>query len=783
MIPHIRSKSSPWRFAAIIFATMTLAVYFPVLRGQIPFPRDTVVQFPAWAGSPRGNATPVADIGDLVTAFYPFRALAAEAVSGGELPLWNPFILAGTPFLANSQSALFYPLTASYYVLGLPAGWTLAIMIRMFLAALFMWLFVRSMGASQAGAILAGIVFAGCGFMTAWQGQSMGDAAIWLPLIFYATRRLQADPSARCVAWTALAFAMPVLAGHPETAGHLTLAGTAWALWLWMAPGPTSGRFDLRFLSRFAVAGGLAIGLASVQMIPTLEWLKQVGNSFDAVWPPLPLYEALGLVSRDALRSPNSAGVHIPEAAAYAGMITLLLCPLAALHKTRRHAGFLAVMILLAFGVSYGVEPLQWIAVHVPVVKAIKNWRAILIGNFGIAALAGLGVSALEEEPEFRGRRRLWALIFTVAAFIFTFILVYKLQRATGFRVEFMRRPSFSRALLIAGAIPIFWRLSGGLRGRLFAASVCVIAVFDLVTFGYGYTTFASRDHVFPNASVFDFLKTRANPFQYRIAAVREPYPVNSPMMYGLASADGYEVRLLRIRQFCADYSVNSPDSVSFDWDASSLQMDRRLDMLNIRYFVVNVGGEGFRQFSRRPDRYTIVFKDDHVAVFENRRVLPRAFAVPASGIEIIDEAANQMARVKDPSFDPEQAVVLSHAPPDLARVAPDRDDAFESKVDVVTASISGYTLRTTASAPAVIVISQTYYPGWKAFVDGQESPVVDANYALTGFTVRAGTHAVRLVFAPRSFRIGISLTCLSAAVLAIMVLSELIKRRGASFG
>src|SRR6185436_11652179 len=108
------------------------------------------------------------DIGDLVTAFYPFRALAAQAVRGGEFPLWNPNMLGGAPFLANAQSALFYPLTAIYYTLGLPAGWTVAIILRMFLAACFMWLFARSIGATSAGAITAGIVFSACGFVTVW---------------------------------------------------------------------------------------------------------------------------------------------------------------------------------------------------------------------------------------------------------------------------------------------------------------------------------------------------------------------------------------------------------------------------------------------------------------------------------------------------------------------------------------------------------------------------------------------------------------------------------------
>src|SRR5262245_5114197 len=104
MRPTTAARRRSWRLPAVIFAVVVAGTYLPVFRGKIPFPLDTVVQFAAWRASspvtiPRA---PVADIGDLVTAFYPFRAIAVDAVRHGDLPLWNPYMLAGAPFLANS---------------------------------------------------------------------------------------------------------------------------------------------------------------------------------------------------------------------------------------------------------------------------------------------------------------------------------------------------------------------------------------------------------------------------------------------------------------------------------------------------------------------------------------------------------------------------------------------------------------------------------------------------------------------------------------------------------
>ena len=121
------------RTAFIIFGLLAAANYFPLLLGLVPFPAHLLAPFPAWGGSSRWP--PIPEIGDLITSFYPFHALAARAVHDGSFPLWNPHILSGAPFLANAQSALFYPPNFLYYVLPVPAAWAVCLLIRMFVCA------------------------------------------------------------------------------------------------------------------------------------------------------------------------------------------------------------------------------------------------------------------------------------------------------------------------------------------------------------------------------------------------------------------------------------------------------------------------------------------------------------------------------------------------------------------------------------------------------------------------------------------------------------------------
>src|SRR5881409_2644065 len=203
------SERSFWLLAIVIFLLFTSLNYLPVFLGKIPFPRDMVLQFPAWADFPRSEDwQSYANIGDLVTSFYPFRAIASRAIHEQRtLPLWNPYFQSGIPFQADPQTSLFYPLHFVYYMLPLPIAWTACLLMRMVLAGLLMTLFVRSIGATKAGSIFSGIIFTSCGFLTAWQGQSHADSAIWLPLICYAVQRLHRDRSTRSLALAGFAFA------------------------------------------------------------------------------------------------------------------------------------------------------------------------------------------------------------------------------------------------------------------------------------------------------------------------------------------------------------------------------------------------------------------------------------------------------------------------------------------------------------------------------------------------------------------------------------------------
>jgi len=763
------ANRSFWWVTVGIALLLSSIEYAPVFVGKIPFPSDFVFDFPPYAKSaPPEYPTPHTNIGDLVTSFYPYHVLAARAASDWTVPLWNPYMLAGAPFLANTQSALFYPPNFLYYLLPVPLAWTAGFFLRRILGALFMTMFMRRIGASPTAAIISGLLFSFCGFLTGWQGQAMHDAAIWLPLVCYSTVRLLQEVDRRSVAIAAVAYAMPVLAGHPETAAHVTLTGVALAGVL--LPGNAASG---SFIKRFTACGILAMGLASVQMFPTLEWLQNIHHLLP-IWPPLPLWSMLATVARDTIHRSNSAGILYPEHAAYLGMLTFITAPLALLHSRRRIVFFLIAWAAVAISVVYGIGPVFWMIHYIPVLKTLKNERLILVASFCATALAGLGITVLEDfRKSEEWRRRTEAAILAASGFLVAFLLVYVLHLFSSELIEFVRMNRFSVFLLTAGAGAVGLKVVGVLYRRALQAVLLLIVGVDLATVNRGAIPFTKPRDVFPRIELFDRLPRDSQPF--RVAQLSASYGANFEVMYGISGVCNYEIGLERIKSFLKDLSKDEMDSVMLTARGVLESKDRRVDMLNAKYFIITTWDPNHLEFQKQPERFRFMYTAGDTDVYENLKAMPAAFVVPASGAVVVEDEVSQLARVKDPMFDPEREVVLAR--PISQAVAVSTSGGTPAKVEWLSKRTNSFDLKVTASEASVLVVSQIDYPGWKASVDGQPVDMTRANYALPAIFVPQGEHHIVFSFEPLSFRLGLLLSAVSVSVIAIMFSSSLTPR------
>jgi hypothetical protein len=240
--------------------------------------------------------------------------------------------------------------------------------------------------------------------------------------------------------------------------------------------------------------------------------------------------------------------------------------------------------------------------------------------------------------------------------------------------------------------------------------------------------------------------------------------------MYGHAALGGYELSLERIKTFLKDVTRDEMDSVMLTTKGVLETNDRRLDMLNAKYYIVSEYDSRDTEFRKRPDRFRLLYTSGHTDVYENLRAFPAAFLVPASGIEIIPDEAAQLERVKDPDFDAENCVVLGETPPETRAAPTSLPVVSAPKVEWVSRRVNDFELDVTAIRPDILVVSQMFYPGWKAYVDNNPVTILRANYAFPAIFISPGSHHVRFSFEPWNFKAGLALSLLAIAILAVMV-------------
>ncbi len=360
--------------------------------------------------------------GDTFVYFYPYWAYRNAALSAGRLPLWNPFLFMGAPFLANSQAGVLYPPNWVLVWLDAPTAVKAAVIGHAVWAAVGMYTFTRrALGTEALPAVLSGIVFALGGYFTAQvEHVNQLQGLAWLPWLFWFWERaMHGQP--RSILFVALVFGMQLLAGHTQT---VFISGAALGVWMiWGALGAWLDRVQpteasdaspglqtfLRPVGALAAAAIMGIGLAAAQVLPTFE-LAQISNRGGG----LPFLEAVSfsthplILGRALLPGYTQEGL-FSEYIAYPGVAALMLAALGLwIYRRRWQVAGLGVLggagIFLATG---AYNPVYWALVRaVPgfnLFRAPARWLALFA--FAAAALAGAGLQALIERAGSRSER------------------------------------------------------------------------------------------------------------------------------------------------------------------------------------------------------------------------------------------------------------------------------------------------------------------------------------------------------------------------------------------
>jgi len=444
---------------------------------------------------------------------------------------------------------------------------------------------------------------------------------------------------------------------------------------------------------------------------------------------------------------------------------------------------FFLLLLVCALQVVYGFGPVFWIVKNAPVFRALPSWRMILIANFSLALLAGFGISAVEEYVRARPGKRLqaawWSLLcVSVAGSVFGLVELYDRTGSGDKTIGWLYHPQSSLILLLLSAAILSPWIIRFMPMKAFAVLIPLVVIIDLVSFSYGHIPFFPREQVYPVPRIYEQLKAKDSSL-YRVVTLDKTSPVNLEVLYGFYSPAGYDFIMSRTQNFLSPYIQSAVDT-TFLSEKVVKSKSRLLDLMNVKYLVATNQNKSSSVLFAQPDRYRFVLGDSSVQVFENLSALPRAFLVPASGIQVIPNEGVLLDRLASPTFDPTKTALLNEMPDGFDARQALLDAQPEMAVSSIRQGINDVKVTTQANVPAILVLSDTYYPGWKVFVDGREEKLLRVDYAFKGVALQPGAHDVGFSFQPGSFRAGWLISALSSVILIAAVVMRNRNRKDA---
>jgi hypothetical protein len=748
-----KTPRSDRAFAALAVGGAVLTLLLPALRrGEGLLPVGSLWRVPPWnAALPPtpGNGL----LSDQLLNFWPWRLFLRSELLHGRFPLWNPLVAGGVPFAGCVQAAPFFPTTLLLPALS-PAAWSLAAaFLKLFAAGFFTSLHARRLGAGRTGAALAGVSFALCGFMIAWLGHPQTNAACLLPALFWALGRANERPEARSWVPVAAVVGLILLGGHPPTALHILAAGAAYA-WFLAARAPKEGR-----RARLAAAGLAALTgfcLAAPALLPYLEYLSLSSTAAASVslarwssrlspWTLLHLLMPLasGSPARGAeILGPAAFGLapgsNFLERAGWVGLPALAFAALALARRRREpEVRFHAALALFGLAAALGLPPLPWLWRLLPGFSAANPTRLLLLFCFGAATLAGLGCGVEDEPAPARWRAGLAG--FFAAALLADLGAVasvwngltaseggYALGQAAAFSIE---------------AAAALWLLSGP-RARRWAP---LAAALFLLRVGIGVNPSAPESMLYPRTPGIEALAAQQG--EGRVFGLGAALAPDTGMALGLNDARGRDFTTLK--RYEELVTGGSGDFDFFQYASSLPPWPRLLALSAVAATPLSAGAV--------PPYWERVYAGD-LLVFRAPVPGKRALFVPvaASG-----PSAEVLRRVRAPGFDPSRMLLLDDGPPlrDASRGRGTTRIVRETPGEVV--------VEVQADAPGWLILLDSWYPGWRAEIDGFPARLRRADYDFRAVGVRGGRSPVRFSYAPLSFRLGLALAALASLALA----------------
>lgn len=740
---------------------------------------------------------------DLLHIVLPVRRYLAEHLRRGELPLWNPLSYMGAPFLANFQSGVLYP-PSMLLLLPWPLGADLFLFAHYVIALSGMWIWLRGRGLAPASAAVGSLVFTLSGYLvSAMSVTPLLEGAAWAPWVLHSWERF-ADRRAPLPGLGFVAvLCLQILAGSPENLLLTLVLLITWELRSLFARPEEVGRRGVLLLGSVV----LAAGICAIQLVPTLEYARHSARAGALPYTEVTTW-SLRPVSLLQLLFPHTS-VSVPHGeqrlgpafearltffqSIYLGIVPLALAA-AGLAAGRNRAFWAIVLmgsVILALG-SY-TPIFGWFHRLIPFLLARFRYpeKFLFVTTFATAFLAADGTEAVLRRRA-SARRAALAASATLVATALGLILLSAADPEKYLRTVAIlcgeNRPLWQFAplasdltskagrlvLLLSAFVALLvsrrWLGDGTLRMLL----VAVVAV-DLFCAHRRLNLNVDWSEVQNTPVLIDAPALRdshGRVFHYQTSASAAATPVVGLARWTPKLTTGEDLHTFYrdlwsalpfdAGMFFGVGNVSGGDAIAPASDKlllsalAELPRPRAVELLRLcrtRYLIgpmpLDVPGLE-RVLPSPPSRF-----------FVYRIPALRPVVRLVSRLRPITSDRDAVVAITDPGFDADKEAVVEHLPPGW------RDGTGMGAAQLVSYDDRRVEIRLRSDAEAFLTLDDSFYPGWRAAIDGARTTIYRTNVFFRGVVVPPGQHTVEFRYRPRSFYVGTFLSVLSLALLA----------------
>lgn len=743
-----RSKKSP----LFVIVVVWLLFSFPFFLGKTPYPSDYQVnyfspfaQYPTLKGPVKNNAQP-----DIIGQIYPWKFFTINEIKKGNIPFWNPYSFSGTPHLANYQSAVLSPFNL-LYLLPIPfiTIWGLVVILQPLLAGIFTYLFARTLKISRMGALISCLSFMFCGFIVTWMGYATLPYAILpLPLALLAAEKYIKTKKFIYQILLLLTVPLSFFSGHFQTSIYFLLAVVLYLLYGIVF---SNSKKQYAMLLWFVVCGLL---LCSPQLLPSIElYLQSVRSVLFQKSEAIPLQYLSTIISPDYFGNPvtrNDWFGHYAEWSGYSGSIVFVLALIGIFRKKIKARIFFILLGTISLLLAYDTPFLSLlISLKIPVLSTSAASRIIVLFSFSVAMLGGFGFDELWEKVVEKKKN-----IFLVAmssSILFAVVLLIPLL----FKLPHDKLIIAVKNSVIPVSCFVFFMgsifTSKFLKKKIFIFQCLVVLLvgFEMLRFATKWQSFSSSNNVYPSVPVVNFLKG----LNHVDRAVGLSGAEDS-LYYRVPILTGYDPLYIgkygEFMTYAALGKKESPGRSVVGFPTSGIYSQQIIDMMGVRYIFHKVSDKNyawaFPFYNYPKSKFQKIYDDNIFQVFENTSFQERAYLVSKNVKTNKEQFFEKTFQTNLRS----EAVVID----DIGEL----DEKATGSAIISKYEPSRVEVNVDSTGRQLLVISDSYYKGWKATVNGTKTNIVEVNGIMRGVVVPKGQSKIVFSYFPESFMNGIYL-------------------------